>query len=235
MRVGLCRGQHIRILIVVSIAFAATISGRSALALCTAEQTAFVERPNVRAAAGVLTKNIIRDLPVDVTTGCTRAPERHSTAHIRGPDYCGHIEIGWTHDRQGPGGTDRWLGFWETGKCSGDKKRTIVTGIGTFAVNEGGSHAWKCYRQVGTRTWALFVDGALKATKTVTFDGGRPMGETGRTGTETSAYDHHSGLKYRDSGGTWRSWTAQRLVNNDIGGYFYQPDPSKLDDYQIHS
>lgn len=152
------------------------------------------------------------------------------------PTVGGWAEVGWI--KWHSNGSNYLYGFWETAEAF------TVTGHGTFSIPVGGTYtaSWKVVRAAAADTWTFWANtggGMVQrgpgAGADAGFSGGEPEGETGRRGTETSAYDHHSGARWKSSDGNWYAWPTNVQQENTILGYFHVPDPIKGDEWEIRT
>lgn len=209
---------------------------RPAFAVCGPKEQIFVQRVNVQSSLGVVGTNQIRNTAVDTATGCNFLPMRWSTAHMRGPQGVDWIEIGWRSYWSGGNRVYRIFVEAGLGLCNPICNTTLNQ---SWSTTYGSWNAWKVWAVEGTTRWKLFVGGTQYGPAnghSMPWGGGIPMGETGRGGTGTSAYDHFINLSYRDSTGVWHPWTlGSQVASGEIAGYSWVPDPLNGDEYEIRT
>jgi hypothetical protein len=232
-------------LIVAATALAAFVSFPiRAWAVSCGEETLFVQKGTNSSAYGSNGEIYVRNRNLVLVGDCSDA-ESHSTAHVENSLETKFAEIGFVERWYCTitGCTKTWKTFVEGNDGSKPIGQFTYGGFDSGTTISSGHWArFKVNNVAGTNKWNFWyednVNGGgytqIAGTPGLNFSNGLAFGETGRRGDPGSgADDHHEGLLFKNSSGSWNSWGSNSQAWNHISGYYY--DYIAKDEYKVCS
>jgi hypothetical protein len=178
-----------------------------------------------RVAAGTQNDIYVRNGTLNSTCGQGFNDERHSTAHLAGPNG-GWAEAGWD-EIWGPNNTHEWWSFWEWSDGGGGYTGGFNSGP---AIACCGWYRYEAEYLSSAGGWEFFVDpgadGGFIQMGSVGHPGftlGEARGGTGRRPDATTGLnDHMRNLKYETCGTcSYIAWTDNATRANLPTGWYY--------------
>lgn len=196
-----------------------------ALADCATEEQVFAGGPTQ--AYG--TTNNIRLTDRALNTACgTPLFEAVSTANVTlGGAFGNWVEVGWEEHINGGTGAHEFNAFTEWG-LAGNIKGQQVVGVSCIKLsNAGNYYKWRVNNVAGTNDWTLHLNCGSGFAQITRYNGtgyhsGLATGEAARLGGPvTGMSDSQDTLKYKNSSGTWNSWTSNFCYLDTATNWYY--------------